>query len=290
MERAVVHILFVVLIYLWEAGARKSAGVPRRWRDTLLGETGWVALFGLVIVLVYLSSWTGWFVSDYGWDRAWLASQGRSEPSIFGSLINLWHYHQAALDFHNTLDKSHPYQSWPWQWLLLGRPVSFFYNSDGPCGTSACAAEVLLLGTPLLWWSFIPALGALAWFGISRRDWRALAIGLGALAGFVPWFAYALDGRTMFYFYIAPAEPFLILAVVYVLGALIGGPQPGVSNSPGGVEVLNSSKIRLTGAVLAGAYMLMVAINFAYFYPIYVGEVITYVEWQARTWLGARWI
>ena len=30
---------------------------------------------------------------------------------------------------------------------------------------------MLLLGTPILWWSFIPALAGLAWFGISRRDW-----------------------------------------------------------------------------------------------------------------------
>ena len=36
-----------------------------------------------------------------------------------------------------------------------------------------CAAEILLLGTPVLWWAFIPALIGLTWFGISRRDWRA---------------------------------------------------------------------------------------------------------------------
>jgi dolichyl-phosphate-mannose-protein mannosyltransferase len=284
-------VLFVVLIYLWEVGARKSAGVPHRFRDTLLDETGWVALFGLVIVLVYLSSWTGWFITDHGWDRHWLRDHGHSEPPIIGALINLYQYHHEALHFHNTLDSSHPYQSWPWQWLLLGRPVAFYYNSAGPCASASCSSEVLLLGTPILWWSFIPALFGLAWFGISRRDWRALAIGLGVVAGIVPWFPWEFDHRTMFYFYAAPAEPFLILTVVYVLGALIRGPaRVGATHSPGGVELLDPADRRLMGAVFAGAYVLAVAVIFWYFHPIYVGDIITYAQWQARMWLGGRWI
>jgi dolichyl-phosphate-mannose--protein O-mannosyl transferase len=284
-------VLFVVLIYLWEVGTRRSAGVPHRFRDTLLDETGWVALFGLIIVGVYIASWTGWFLSDQGYDRHWLAAHGHSEPPIIGPLINLWEYHKEALHFHNTLTTPHTYQSWPWQWLLLGRPVAFYYSSAGPCGDASCSAEVLLLGTPVLWWSFIPALGLMAWFGISRRDWRALAIGLGALAGIVPWFPWQVDHRTMFYFYVAPAEPFLILSVVYVLGALVRGvARPGLTHSPGGTELLDPVDRRLIGAVFAGAYVLAVAVIFWYFYPIYVGKVITYAQWQARMWLGNRWI
>jgi dolichyl-phosphate-mannose--protein O-mannosyl transferase len=150
---------------------------------------------------------------------------------------------------------------------------------------------VLLLGTPILWWSFIPALFGMTWFGISRRDWRALAIGLGVVAGIVPWFPWEFDHRTMFYFYAAPAEPFLILTVVYVLGALIRGPaRAGVTHSPGGLELLDPADRRLMGAVFAGAYVLAVAVIFWYFHPIYVGDVITYAQWQARMWLGGRWI
>jgi dolichyl-phosphate-mannose--protein O-mannosyl transferase len=285
-------IVFVLLIYFWEAGTRKSVGAPHPWRDTLLDETGWVAVFGAIIVAVYLASWTGWFLSSQGWDRHWLASQGHSEPPILGALVNLWHYHQEALHFHDTLDKPHPYQSWPWQWLLLGRPVAFYYNSNGTCGAATCSAEVLLLGTPVLWWSFIPALGGLTWFGISRRDWRALAIGLGVVASILPWFPYEAKDRTMFYFYIAPAEPFLILAVVYVLGALIRSParSAATTHSPGGVELLEPVDRRLMGTVFAGAYVVAVAVIFAYFYPIYVGKVIPYAQWMARMWLGSRWI
>jgi dolichyl-phosphate-mannose--protein O-mannosyl transferase len=284
-------LVFTLLIYLWEAGARRSAGVPRPWRDTLLDETGWVLLCGAVIVAVYLVSWTGWFVTDHGYDRHWLASTGHHEWPVIGALQNLWHYHSDALHFHNGLTTKHTYQSWPWQWLLLGRPVAFYWSSAGGCGAASCAAEVLLLGTPVLWWSFIPVLAALVWFGVSRRDWRALALLLGVAAGIVPWFPYEIDDRTMFYFYVLPAEPFLVLAAVHVLGALIRGPvRAGVIRSAGGAEIVDPADRRIMGAVLAGAYVFAVAVIFFYFYPIYVGQSIPYGQWLARMWLGSRWI
>src|SRR5205814_9127147 len=100
------------------------------------------------------------------------------------------------------------------------------------------------------WWAFLPALAGLAWLGISRRDWRAPAIGLGALAGIVPWFPYELAHRTMFSFYAAPAEPFLVLAVVYVLGTLVRG--TAATRSVAGGATLKSADpvLESRGAVL----------------------------------------
>jgi dolichyl-phosphate-mannose-protein mannosyltransferase len=34
----------------------------------------------------------------------------------------------------------------------------------------------------------------------------------------------------------------------------------------------------------------VVALCFAYFYPIFVGQLIPYTSWQSRMWLGSRWI
>ena len=93
--------VFVLMIVLWEAGARRSAGVPRPWRDAFIGEVGWLALGGVVMVLTYLASWSGWFLTDDGYFRHWLADNGRSEPPIIGALQNLWHYHVEAFKFHN---------------------------------------------------------------------------------------------------------------------------------------------------------------------------------------------
>lgn len=272
--------LFLFLILIWEVGTRRSAGVITPWADAIVTQAGWMVAFVAIAIGTYLASWAGWFATDDGYFRHWLADNHQTELPVIGALHNLWHYHENAWNFHTGLSQPHQYQSWPWQWLLLGRPVAFYWSNSGPCGANSCASEVLLLGTPLLWWSFLPALIALAWIGISRRDWRALTIGLGAAAGIIPWFWNMLDHRTMFYFYALPAEPFLILAVVYVLGAIIG-PRPALGTQ---------SDRRLIGAVIAGAYMLIIAACFAYFYPIYAGSNLTYAEWFSRMWLGNRWI
>ncbi|QLQ39171.1 dolichyl-phosphate-mannose--protein mannosyltransferase [Micromonospora robiginosa] len=282
---------FALLVLLWEVGVRRSAGVRRPWRDAVLDELPWLLVAGVLMVVTYVATWSGWLLSDEGYYR--LASrypgvEGLSDTPFVGALINLWEYHKAAYGFHTQLDDPHKYQSWPWQWLLLGRPVAFSWSGDGSCGASSCASEVLLLGTPLLWWSFLPALAATVWLGLARRDWRAGAILLSAAAGLLPWFWFALDGRTMFSFYAAPAVPFLVLAVVYVLGAIVT-PAPVTSTAaPPSAEQANDR--RLVGGIIAGAYVLLVALCFGYFYPIFVGRILPYADWSARMWLDGRWI
>ena len=284
-------LLFGLLAYLWEVGTRKTASIRYPWLDALASEIGWLVLCGAIILVVYVASWSGWFLSDHGYDRHWQANRGIHELPIIGPLVNLYQYHHEALNFHNGLSAGHKYQSWPWQWLLLGRPVAFYWSSAPGCGTSNCAAEVLLLGTPILWWSFIPALAGLTWFGVSRRDWRTLAIGLSAAAGIIPWFPWEFDNRTMFFFYVLPAEPFLVLAVVYVLGALISRPvRIGVLHAAGGTELLDPVDRRIMGVIFSASFVFAVAIIFAYFYPIFTGITITYDEWWARMWLGTRWV
>ncbi|MFF0256241.1 dolichyl-phosphate-mannose--protein mannosyltransferase [Micromonospora zamorensis] len=284
--------VFALLVLLWEVGVRRSAGVRRPWRDALLDELPWLVLAGVLMLATYVATWSGWLLTDDGYYR--LASAYPSAPlsdrPVIGPLINLFEYHRAAYGFHAQLDDAHKYQSWPWQWLLLGRPVAFHWSGDGACGAPTCASEILLLGTPLLWWSFLPALVALAWLGLARRDWRAGAILLTVAAGLLPWFWFALDGRTMFSFYAAPALPFLVLAVVYVLGALIAPAGGDVGEVAPLVPGDPSYERRLVGSIAAGAYVLLVGLCFAYFYPIFVGKVIPYSDWLSRMWLDGRWI
>jgi dolichyl-phosphate-mannose-protein mannosyltransferase len=285
--------VFLFLMVAWEIGARKTVGVKHPWRDTFLDEIGWVIAFVGVVFVFYLATWTGWFLHDDAWKRHYLRDElHRHEYPVIGALYNLWAYHADALGFHVGLASPHPYQSWPWQWLLLGRPVAIYYGNDQTCGAASCASEVSLLGTPILWWAFIPALVGLAWFGISRRDWRALAIGLGAAAGILPWFYYMLDHRTMFYFYAAPSEPFLVLAVVYVLGALINGPVTTEGSIEGRMLPLTPAQEdrRLYGTIFAAIFVLAVALCFWYFWPIYTGKAIPQPSWWNHMWLGNRWV
>ena len=46
---------------------------------------------------------------------------------------------------------------------------------------------------------------------------------------------------------------------------------------------------RSIGAAVAGAYLLVVLLNFVYLYPVLAGKVITYATWYSRMW-SRGWI
>jgi len=122
-------LVFAVMTLAWDVGARKTAGFThagaRTARDGL-----WLPIsFGLVPAAAYLATWSGWFASPYGYDRDWAARQGVHNP-IWAALDSLYQYQRQVLDFSVTLTQHHPYQSWPWSWLVMTRPVSMYYRSE----------------------------------------------------------------------------------------------------------------------------------------------------------------
>jgi dolichyl-phosphate-mannose--protein O-mannosyl transferase len=230
----------------------------------------WLPACAALAVGVYLATWSGWLASDDGYLRHWDADQhnvDRGGP--VDALASLLHYHQQIVHFWSEAAPQHPYASSPWQWLLLDRAVVFSWSCESACGTSSVVSEVLLLGTPLLWWSFIPVLIALAWLAVARTDWRAIMFAVCALAGLI---GPAAFGRSTFLFDALAAEPFLILGAVYLL------------------HLLGRRLWPARPALVVGAYVLVVAACFAYFYPLYVGWPLTHDDWLARMWLGSRWI
>jgi dolichyl-phosphate-mannose-protein mannosyltransferase len=259
-------IVFVLLIFAWAYLAK-----TRSVRREILSLFG----FAAVTTLTYLAAWTGYFATGTGWRRHWLATRGLPEWPVVGPVLNLVRYQLDVLLFHIGLDAPHRYQSQPWEWLLMSRPVLFWWSNAGPCGAPRCDNEILLLGTPLLWWSFIPALGFVAWLALRRRDWRSWAVFAGAAAGVVPWLP--LPDRTKFLFYALPAEPFLILAVIMVLSRIVA---PHLSRER-----------RANGYILGFGYLAAVALCFAYFYPLYTATRLTHEQWWARLWwLGQHWV
>ena len=157
----------------------------------------------------------------------------------------------------------------------MGRPTSFFYDSPKGCGDQNCAAEVLAIGTPLLWWAGTIAIAIVIGFWIRslvRRvsDPALNIIVLGMAAGYLPWFFF--QQRTVFTFYAVIFEPFMLLAIVYCLKLLLDSSlNSGISQG------------------LVAAFVVIIFLNFLYFFPIFTGETITYDAWLARMWLTS-WI
>ena len=234
-------------------------------RKTLKPIAAKFAQYGFIPVFVYTLTWTGWFLSDRGWSRGW-----SNNP------LSSWiHYHSEMLNFHTGLTDSHPYEANPWNWLVMGRPTSFFYDSPKGCSAENCAQEVLALGTPLLWWVGTIAIAVVVGYWIKslishRIDMAANIVVLGLAAGYLPWFA--MQQRTVFTFYAIIIEPFLILAIVYCAKLLLAsGLKPVVSQS-------------IVGGILA-----LIILCFLFFIPLFTGQVITYEDWNLRMWFDS-WI
>ncbi|MER7748315.1 phospholipid carrier-dependent glycosyltransferase [Streptomyces bacillaris] len=287
---------FGLMTVLWDVGARRTAGAAKPYLAVLRRDLvpAFVSTVPVAIV-TYLVSWTGWIVTDKGYYRNWAATEGKDSGWSWllpDWLRSLWHYETQVYDFHVGLTSGHTYESNPWSWLVLGRPVSYFYEEQTGCQESAtgkCAAEVLAIGTPLLWWLACIALAYVVWRWLFRRDWRAGAIACGVAAGWLPWFFY--QERTIFLFYAVVFVPFLCLAVTMLLGAIIGPAAGKGTRAELGLTTADPTgeRRRTLGAIAAGVLVLLIIWNFIYFYPLYTGTSIPEDLWRDRMWLDT-WV
>ncbi len=203
-------------------------------------------------------------------------------------LRSLWYYHQDVFTFHTHFLNcaTHTYASHPAAWPLLNRPVGVAADtgikpgavSDGetcqaPTGDT-CLRQVLLLGTPVLWWGGALALIAALILWVGARDWRYGVAVVGALSTWLPWLQYA--DRPIFSYYAISMIPFTVLAIVLCMGRMMGTARV-------------SSPQRTVGVIVSGAFFLLVLANFAWFWPIYTNELLTHGQWLSRIWFS-RWI
>lgn len=293
---------FGLLVWAWSWGARRSFGV--RWpvlKSALVdGVPAFVQLV-LVAFCVYVATWGGWLANAYEYEKHLSATQythfdgGEDWPTrgaedaenlgeVWQSLRSLASYHHDVYVFHTHFldDSEHTYQSKPSGWLLLNRPVGVSADTDIQPGTQGCDApagsdclrQVLLLGTPVLWWGGCLALvyAVLMWVG--ARDWRFGVAVVGTASGWLPWLVY--DERPIFSFYAVVTLPFVVLALTLAAGKLIG---PSRAPTPR----------RTAGVVVTGTFLVLVVLNFAWFYPIYTHQLVTHSEWLDRIWFQ-HWV
>ena len=290
--------VFGLLMWAWDAGARRSFGVRRAWlRSAVVDALPAVGYVVLLPFLIYLLSWTGWLLHAHTYEQTLSNTQYgpywgnyiRTDahgffPELWQSLRSLWHYHQDVYGFHTGFlnNSTHPYQSDPWGWMLLNRPVGVYaqlgiqpgaQGCDAAAGTT-CLRQVLLLGNPVVWWfSVVAAVWApVAW--IARRDWRYGLVTIGIAATWLPWFRY--DDRPIFSYYGVVILPFLILGATMLLGEMLGRADASATR-------------RALGAAAAGSVVVLAVVAFAWFWPIWTDQLLTQREWVQRMWFR-RWI
>jgi dolichyl-phosphate-mannose-protein mannosyltransferase len=248
----------LLLSLFWERTRRSVAGLRGPLLEALRDEG-----FGLFVFLVLLP--LAVYLGSYG--RFWADSL----PHGVASTISAWWSNQAGMATYSIhLRATHPYASHAWTWILLKRPVAYYYVCHRMSG-AVCArpAEILAVGNPLIFWSsvFTIPYAAVAWG--RRRDWRAGLIVTAFLVQYLPWFGAA---RTSFVFYLAPVTPFMVLAGTYAIRA-ISNPRSDVRLSPVRVGV--------------ASFLIATSIaSFVFFLPVLTAKTTTYDQWRVRMWYG----
>jgi dolichyl-phosphate-mannose-protein mannosyltransferase len=276
---------FALLSLAWDVGARRLAGAGRRAPTAVLRD-GVPAFVSLVMVagVVYLSTWAGWLSTSGGYDRDWGANNPDARTTqVFGETLASWiHYQKDIWNFHTgdfINNAEHSYRADPAGWLVVARPIGIDAvndikpGTDGCVGPDNCIRVISGIGTPALWWVAVFALIAAAILWVGGRDWRFGIPVVGVLAGWLPWFSY--DDRPLFYFYAIAIIPFSAMAVALGIGRLLGEGRAGDR--------------RMVAAIVSGAFVALVAANFAYIHPVLTDTLLPYQSWLSRMWFRT-WI
>jgi dolichyl-phosphate-mannose-protein mannosyltransferase len=251
----------IPLIVAWEIAARRRPDDPdataRPW-----GEAIWkalreeaprsVVLLGIVPVLVYLASYIGRMPGE-------LIGLPWQEGTVWRGI---WEHQQAMLRFHTQLLGDHPYESPPWAWLLLKRPVAYFFSDEA--GTYR---EILALGSPLAW---LVAVAGFGWAGVQwiRSGWSVwrpeLVMLVAAFATYLPWLVLQGDRNEVFIWYILPTLPFLYGAA----GLMVAWGWQWLAGRAA------------TVVVAVGVVAMLV-----FFFPVLTALPVSPDGWRARMWL-----
>ena len=252
------------LVSIRPAAYSTGEGGPSR-----LVSTGYAvystSVLGVSAAIAYLTTWTGWFVTDGGSDRHWVEQHNAAWGGVFAwvppIIQNFVHHHLAMLAFNVNLSIPHGYQANPLTWLLYTQPLSMYTRTTsggiGPCGESVCRETAWLMVNPIIWWASVAAVVVVLVRFILRREWMLGAILLGVAAGYLPWLLFM--NRTIFQFYSIIFEPYLILALTAVLGYLLGSRT-------------DPPRVRRFGIAVVGGFVLLCLAVSAFFYPLWVAS------------------
>lgn len=228
--------------------------------------------------VVYLASWTGWFLSDGGYDRH--AADAQPATGVLAwvplSLQSLWKYHQTIYTSMANMSSPHSYESPAWQWALLWRPTSMYAQAtaDGQSGcaggTAGCLDILYSMPNPLLWYASIAAAVYLVYRFALERDWRLAVVLVGIAATWLPWLAF--PERTIFQFYTIAIWPFLIVALTFALRAIAGPAHASVHRRRSGRRVVL--------VFLAVAVALSV-----FWYPLWSAMQVPYEFYRLHNWM-----
>jgi dolichyl-phosphate-mannose-protein mannosyltransferase len=204
---------------------------------------------------------------------------------------DIWELHRQILGFHQNLgvgkiEPIHPYCSPWWSWVLLIRPVAYFFEMR----PNSMVQFVHAMGNPLLYWlSAIALLLGLSFLVASKLRfppkiitqinleysskspsalfWLTLYVITSFLAHWLPW---SLSKRCIFLYHYMPASVFAFATLALLVSLMWRSPLPELR--------------RLGSGIVA-----IITIAFIFWLPIYIGLPISSGYLPVLMWLPS-WI
>jgi dolichyl-phosphate-mannose--protein O-mannosyl transferase len=252
-----------------DALTRRRLGVTLWPADAV--RQGFAAFVALIPVafLVYLSTWLGWLLSDGGYDRhsADAAPATGFWSWVPTSLQGLWNFHTAMYRFHVGLSTPHGYQSPAWQWPLLVRPTSMYWEQEGDT-----VQAISSIPNPVIWWAGVAATVLLLYRFVRTRRASYAFVLTGIAATYVPWLLY--PERTIFQFYTIAILPFLVIVVALAAREIAGSAEPDR---------------RVARQRVVWTFVIVATVLSAFWYPVWTAAPVPYGFWRLHNWLPS-WI
>ena len=238
---------------------------------------------------LWLNNFTKLNLVSIGWYFALLPALTYGVIWIPHLLMNptsgFWQIHQEILQFHQQVggDEIHPYCS-PWySWLVMGRPIAYFYQTVRhalPDGVDEIIYDVHAMGNPILWWLSTVAIILLALvilLGLSRKarqqfvgkqsTWVMAYLVVNYGANLLPW---SIVSRCTFIYHYMSASVFALMGLAWIVESW-----------------LTSRKIVYRQIGVSVAVLIVAA--FCFWLPIYLGLPLSREGYKLRMLLP-NWI
>ncbi len=187
------------------------------------------------------------------------------------TIADWWAAQEYMYTYHSGLQASHDFES-PWyEWPLMIRPMWLYKGNHG-----GLIATINTMGNPAVWW---PGFAALVWlvvryikgFSDNSKNKEISYIGalllIGFASQFLPWVVVT---RCTFIYHYFTCVPFIILMICHFIDVKTGYGQK-----------VDERKLKIA----LGIYIGVVAVVFAFFYPVISGMDMP--VWYARL---TRWL
>ncbi|MGK7927398.1 MAG: dolichyl-phosphate-mannose--protein mannosyltransferase [Spirulina sp.] len=205
-----------------------------------------------------------------------------------------WQMQQEILSFHQKIGSGpevHPYCSSWYSWLIMGRPIAYFYQRARnieelvpaypplPNGMGKIVYDVHAMGNPILWWFSTLAIASLSlflllhlwrgnvWRSLSPSHWLMLFLVGNYGANLLPWLKIT---RCTFLYHYMGASVFAILAGAWIVDNWLHSPQY-ISRQIGLIIIL------------------LIILAFIFWLPIYLGLPLSPEGYKLRMWFD-NWV